>query len=53
MTKRDLILRDYQIPAAEHALQSPKCVLAIAPSGGKNRNFNIRHTRVLNSKPYC
>jgi superfamily II DNA or RNA helicase len=35
MTKRDLILRDYQIPAAEHALQSPKCVLAIAPSGGK------------------
>ena len=35
MNKRDLILRDYQIPAAAHALQSKKCVLAISPGGGK------------------
>lgn len=35
MNKRDLILRDYQIPASTHALQSKKCVLAISPGGGK------------------
>lgn len=35
MNKRDLILRDYQIPAYAHALQSKKCVLAISPGGGK------------------
>ena len=35
MDKRDLILRDYQIPASEYVLGSKKCVLAIAPGGGK------------------
>jgi superfamily II DNA or RNA helicase len=33
--KRKLILRDYQVPAEEHIKTSNKCVLAIAPNGGK------------------
>ena len=32
---RDLILREYQIPASEFALNNDKVVLAIAPNGGK------------------
>jgi len=35
MNKRTLILRDYQVPASKYVLGSNKCVLAIAPSGGK------------------
>ena len=35
MNKRQLILRDYQRPASEYVLGSKKCVLAIAPGGGK------------------
>ncbi len=35
MNKRQLILRDYQIPASKYVLGSKKCVLAIAPGGGK------------------
>jgi superfamily II DNA or RNA helicase len=33
--KRDLVLRDYQEPAAEYIKTSDRCVLAIAPNGGK------------------
>jgi superfamily II DNA or RNA helicase len=32
---RDLILREYQIPASEFALNNDKVVFAIAPNGGK------------------
>lgn len=35
MNKRNLILRNYQVPAADYILNSNKCVLAIAPGGGK------------------
>ena len=35
MNKRQLILRDYQIPSSKYVLGSNKCVLAIAPGGGK------------------
>lgn len=35
MNKRTLILRDYQEPASNYVLGSKKCVLAIAPGGGK------------------
>lgn len=35
MNKRTLILRDYQVPASKYILDSVKCVLAIAPGGGK------------------
>lgn len=33
--KRKIILRDYQIPAVEHIMKIPICVLAITPGGGK------------------
>jgi superfamily II DNA or RNA helicase len=33
--KRDLILRNYQIPASDFILKNDKVVLAIAPNGGK------------------
>jgi len=33
--KRDLILRGYQEPAVDHIMNTPICVLAIAPNGGK------------------
>ena len=33
--KRQLILRDYQIPAEKHIANNSKTVLAIAPNGGK------------------
>jgi superfamily II DNA or RNA helicase len=35
MNKRTLVLRDYQVPASKYVLESNKCVLAIAPGGGK------------------
>jgi len=35
MEKKDLVLRDYQVPAVEHILKTDKCVLAISPGGGK------------------
>lgn len=35
MDKRILTLRDYQVPASKYVLESNKCVLAIAPGGGK------------------
>lgn len=35
MNKRTLTLRDYQVPASDYVLGSKKCVLAIAPGGGK------------------
>ena len=35
MNKRTLTLRDYQVPASEYVLGSKRCVLAIAPGGGK------------------
>lgn len=48
---RDLILRDYQIPAAEYALKSPKCVLAIAPGGGKTEISIFVVQEYLNQNP--
>jgi superfamily II DNA or RNA helicase len=32
---RDLELRDYQLPAVDHIMETDRCVLAICPNGGK------------------
>jgi superfamily II DNA or RNA helicase len=35
MEKRELILRDYQVPASDFAMEHDKVVLGLAPNGGK------------------
>lgn len=35
MARKELILRDYQVPAADYVLNNDKCVLAVTPNGGK------------------
>lgn len=51
MNKRDLILRDYQIPAAEYALKKNKCLLAISPGGGKTEISIYVIQEYLNQNP--
>ena len=49
--KRDLILRDYQIPASDFALNNNKVILAVAPNGGKTEISIDVLEKLLVSKP--